>query len=153
MPPPTVTPGGYCSTQNSYAVDSTVGQQIDKQGPIQTDYNGTDSNATMSLSKSTTGTAQIALSVGGSFDIDAIIAGAQATTSLALSYSQSYGLANTITITVPPHEYGNGTWGDWRWVTRGTYYTYGLYCKETSATTMTTYVPSNHVGWDTWITG
>lgn len=147
----TTNPDQMCSTTSSYSVDSVVGQVMNRMGIVYTDYNGTPNDATASFTAQTAGTSTAAISASGTFSIDAIIAGAQASTSLTLTQSWYVGTGTTMSITVPPYRYGNGEYGNWRWVTNGTYYTYGAYCQVTSSTSMRTSVPSNHDGWYTWI--
>ncbi len=147
----TTNPDQMCSTTSSYSVNSVVGQLINRMGNVYTNYNGTPNDATAEFTAQTAGTSTVAISASGTFSIDAIIAGAQASTSITLTQSWYVGTGTSISITVPPYHYGNGEYGNWRWVTNGTYYTYGAYCQVTSSTNMRTSVPTNHDGWDTWI--
>ncbi len=147
----TTGPSYMCSTTSSYTVDSVVGKVINRAGPILTNYNGTPYNATATFTERTSGTSTVAISASGTFSIDAIVAGAQASTSLTLTQSWYVGTGTSISITVPPYEYGNGEFGNWRWVPHGTYYTYGAYCQVTSSTAVETSVPTNHNGWTTWL--
>ena len=115
------------------------------------DHNGTPYNATVTFTSTVSGTIGTTVTLGGSFNISAIVAGAQVTTSQALTASVTAGLNNSIAITVPPGKYGYGSWGAWRWKTSGHYYLLNSNCTESNSSYPTTYVPHIAAGWDTWI--
>jgi len=144
------TPNQVCSQSSSYSVGSTVGKVMNRMGPVYSDYNGTPYSESATFTETQGGTSTYSISVGGSFDLDLIIAGAQGTTSWTLSQSWSVGTGNNVTITVPSHQTGNGEYGNWRWENTGTYYTYNAYCQVSSSTKITTLLPTNHNGWVTW---
>jgi hypothetical protein len=91
------------------------------------------------------------VTVSGTFNINSIIAGAQLTTSVALSGSYSWSYSNTISMSIPAYRYGNAVDGAWRWKTYGHYYYLSPTCAVSSSQYITTYVPENASGWKTWI--
>lgn len=141
-----------CPSEWVYEVTSVGGNTFYAlPGGTYKDYNGTPYNAIATFNATVSGTIGTSVSLGGSFNISAIVAGAQLTTSSTLSASVTAGLNNSIAITVPPYRYGNGSWGAWRWKTAGHYYLLNTNCTESSSSYPTTYVPHIAPGWNTWI--
>lgn len=134
-----------------YDVNTKYGSVHDNSGPAFKNYNGTASSESMTFTSQTSGTVGVTVTVSGTFNIGAIIAGAQLTTSVALNATYSWTYGNNVTMSVPSKRYGNAVYGAWRWKTYGHYYYLSPTCTISSSQYITTYVPENTSGWNTWI--
>jgi hypothetical protein len=143
----------YCPAGDYYYVDSNDGwflQPVPTPSTQYANYNGTPYTATMTLTSTQSGTVGVSVSVGGTFDISAIVAGAQASTSATLTSSQYAGVGNSISFSVPPYEYGVGQYGVWRLKTYGEYYYETNTCQTQDIQYFYTWVPRNASGWNVW---
>jgi hypothetical protein len=134
-----------------YEVTKVIGSQPYRLGTTHKSYNGTATSASLELSSSATGSVGVTVSGGATFNANAIFAGAQLTTSIALEVKYSWTVVQKMTITVPPHRWGNGIYGPLLWETYGHYYYLSPTCAISHSQYFYTYVPQNSDGWYTWI--
>jgi hypothetical protein len=134
-----------------YDVVKIYGSAPNMAGTDHKSYNGSTRYAPLELASSVTGSIGVTVSVSGTFNINAIVSGAQLTTSVALEVKYTWTTVDKITISVPPKRWGNGIFGPLLWKTYGHYYYLSPTCVVSSSQYVTTYVPENAVGWYTWI--
>lgn len=149
--PRPVSASSACVPGWDYTVLTRYGSVHDNSGPAFKDYNDTGSYATFDFTSQTSGTVGVTVTVSGTFDIGAIIAGAQITTSVALTGSYSWTYGNNAHISVPPYRFGNGVYGAWLYKTYGEYYYVTSQCGAVDLRYITTYVPENASGWYVWV--
>ena len=141
-----------CTPGWQYDVITNYGSVHDaNSGPYFRNYNGGVGNAVMTVTSTTSGSVGVTVTVSGTFNIGAIIAGAQVTTSVALTGTVHWSTGNSFTFYIPPRRYGNAIYGAWRLKTYGHYYYLSDHCGVSSSQYLITYVPENASGWRTWI--
>jgi hypothetical protein len=90
------------------------------------------------------------LSVSATIDANAIVAGAQVTTSATLYAYLSITQSNSITVkNVPPYTNVYAQYGVWRNVSYGHYIYYYSNCTYHDYGNVHAYVPDG-IGWNTW---
>jgi hypothetical protein len=115
------------------------------------DFNGGSKGVTESFTATVGGSASISIQGSGSFDISAVIAGAQASVSVTLQATVTVSEGNTGAVWTPSHMYGYGQYGVWEWSTGGSYYWVNSYCGIQSKQYITSKVPEYTSGWKTWV--
>jgi hypothetical protein len=143
--------GRSCPAHYEYDVSSTAGDYHHGVGPTFKDYNGGSKGVNETFTATVSASASVTVSVSGSFDIDAIVAGASATAGISLSASVTLAAGTTASVYTPSKEYGEGQYGVWEWETTGSYYYVTSGCAIQDKKTITTKVPENASGWDTWV--
>lgn len=137
-----------CVEEHTYSNISNQGEVHYRLGPGYQNYNGTPSNATMTLTSTVGGTvtwsASTSLSVKGSV----LVAEAEATIGTSLSTSLTAAVTNSIMAIARPYTTVYGDYGIFR---RKVYGKYGILypsCNSQSAW-VTSYLPAR-VGWNVW---
>lgn len=104
----------------------------------------------MTFTSTATGTVGVDLSVSATIDANAIVAGAQVTTSATLHTSLSITQSNSVTVkSVPPGTNVYAQYGVWRNVSKGHYVYYYSNCTTHDYGYVYAYVPDG-IGWNTW---
>jgi len=113
------------------------------------DYNGTGQTENMTFSATTSGTVSLSISVSATVDANAIIAGAQATTSLTLQASMTATIGNAVQVnSVPPGVGVYAAYGVFRNYTTGDYTYYYSNCTWHDYGIIKAWVP-DRTGWTT----
>lgn len=110
-----------CEHDSSYRVTRRYADNLSYAGGLQSSFNGTAKNATVTFRSDTSRTVSVGVQADVSVDLNVILAGVKATTGVNVSYSLTAGTGQSIAITVPPRQYGNGRYGVFRVVTDGEY--------------------------------
>ena len=123
-------------------------------GPYK-NYNGTPYWETDTFTSETSKSVTVGLSVTATASYNAIVAAAEIAAKVDLSVTLIASISNSVTMHVPPWEYGNAKYGVWRLTTTGHLYHTSMYenyyCRvDTDYPTVTARVPW-YVGWYTWL--
>jgi hypothetical protein len=134
-----------------YDVNTKYGTVANMSGFDNKSYNATAGNMVMTLTSTTTGKVGVQVTVTGTFNIGAIVAGAQLSTSVSLQAEYSWSIAHQVSFNVPSHKWGNGIFGPLLWKTYGHYYYLSPTCVVSHSQYITTLVPEYAAGWYVWI--
>lgn len=78
-----------------------------------TDYNGTGSNETVAFNNTSSSTKSSTKSANVSVDLSDIIESVNAQFGYSTTSSETSGTGQTVTMTLPSHQYGHGNFGAW----------------------------------------
>jgi hypothetical protein len=127
------------------------GTRFGQIGPTQSDYNGTGSKESVTLSYSASGTVSDSFSVSVTAGASGIIFSASATLDASISTSRSLTFSHSVTFSVPSHYYGNGGYGFFKDRFVGHSYYLDSLCRTTTDNGTVVYkAPTTTTGWCTW---
>lgn len=138
-----------CLPGGSYTSVSRTGSRFYGVTVVYHNYNGTSQYEDMTFTATTSGTVGVSVSVSATVDANAIVAGAQGTTSATLYGYLTTAVGNSTTVkNVPPYTNVYAQYGVWTEATTGHYTYTNNYCATTNYGTITAWVPDG-IGWYT----
>lgn len=121
-----------------------------KVGPTYSNYNGTGSSASMTLTNSVSGTVSVTYSGSSNVSGSVKLVTLGATFGISAQASITATVGNSITITVPAGKTGNGDYGVWRAYVTGKEVYYLNNCTSGGSSASNVWAPYR-VAWNTWI--
>lgn len=141
---------GACAPGWYYRTTSRGADTHSRIGPTHSNYNGTSSKATMTVTSTKSGTVSSSISGGTKVALSVKLATIESNYGVNVSSSVNVTLGNSFSFPVPAHKTGNADYGAWRAYVKGVEEYFNASCKVTKSQKTTTYSPYK-TGWRTWI--
>ncbi|MCU1507839.1 MAG: hypothetical protein QOI02_1175 [Actinomycetota bacterium] len=143
-------PEAACSAGWYWRATGRGADTFGRVGSTHSDYNGTNSNASVEFTSSTSGTVGSTVSGSTEIALSVELASIRSQYGISVSVSKAVTIGNSIRITVPPHKTGNGDYGAWKAYVKGYEDFTNSRCTVTRSQAKKIYSPYK-VGWKTWI--